>query len=76
MKKILLPLVVCSIFLAFSSSCKRCSTCSYTFRPNGAAADSTVETAQLCGSKQERTDYENSVKGDAAKVGGTVTCED
>ncbi len=75
MKKTLLLLVVCSVIAGFTSSCKRCSTCSYTYRPYGAAADSTVEVPQACGNKQERTTYENNVKADAAMVGGEVTCD-
>lgn len=75
MKKILLSIAVCSVVAIFSSSCKRCSTCSYTFRPAGTSADSTVDVAQLCGNKDERTAYENEVKADASKVGGTVTCD-
>lgn len=75
MKKTLLFLFVCSNIIIFSSSCKRCSTCSYTFRPYGTSADSTVEVAQTCGNKQERLAYENSVKADAALVGGVVDCK-
>ena len=75
MKKILLPLFVCASIIVLSSACKRCSTCSYTYRPYGTLADSTVEVAQSCGNKQDRTAYENSVKADAALVGGVVTCD-
>ena len=75
MKKIILPLLFCASIIALSSSCNKCSTCSYTYRPAGTAADSTVEVAQDCGNKQDRTAYENSVKADAALVGGVVTCD-
>jgi hypothetical protein len=75
MKRIILLVAVCGSAIVFTSSCRRCSTCSYTFKPNGTTVDSTISVPQVCGNKQDRDTYENSVKADAALVGGEVTCE-
>ncbi len=75
MKRIFLLLAICASAIVLTSSCQRCSTCSYTYKPFGSTIDSTIAVPQECGNKQDRETYENSVKADAALVGGEVTCE-
>ena len=75
MKRILLTLAICATVLTLATSCKKCVKCSYTFTPYGSTVDSTVTVAQECGRKEDRTAYENTVRADAALVGGVVTCD-
>ena len=75
MKRILIALSICTIMLTFTSSCKRCIECSYTYTPAGSTTDSTLSVAQKCGNKQDRETYENNVRADAALVGGVVKCD-
>ena len=76
MKKIFLVLTAFVGVALFTSSCKKCTTCSYTYRLPGTTSDSTITYAEQCGNKADNKNYENSVKADASNNGGTVTCKD
>ena len=75
MKKLLIISVLSVLALA-GTSCKRCLTCSYVYKPAGTSLDSTINVPQECGVAKNREAYENSVRSEAALVGGVVTCEE
>jgi hypothetical protein len=74
MKRIITLLsVVLFTFGAFSlQSCKKCSTCTYTYQVAGETKQFTYP--ELCGSKSDIDDYEQACSVAAAAVGGTCSC--
>jgi hypothetical protein len=72
-KKTLLILAVAFSGVLTLSSCEKCSTCSYSY--SIASQDSTVVMPEVCGSKKEVEEYENSAKAMAAANNGTISCE-
>lgn len=67
MKKVLLLAVVFSFGLSFTS-CKKCSTCTYT------AGGQTVTSPEVCGSSSEIDDYESQQEAAATAAGAQVNC--
>jgi hypothetical protein len=53
-------------------SCKKCTTCTYTYQLAGETK--TYTYPELCGSKSDIDDYENACVVAAAAVGGTCAC--
>jgi hypothetical protein len=72
MKKFLV-VVAAAAFVMTLPSCKKCSTCKYTYDLLG--TQTTYTYPELCGKKSEIETYENACKSGATLVGGTCTCE-
>ena len=72
MKKALLFFAVAAFSFTLPS-CKKCSTCSYTWG-TGASAQ-TVNNPEVCGKKKDVEAYEDACKASAALVSGTCNCE-
>lgn len=72
MKKFVVILAAAA-FMVSLPSCKKCSTCKYTYDLLG--TQTTTNIPEVCGKKSEVNDYEDACKASAALVSGTCTCE-
>jgi hypothetical protein len=72
MKKVLVVLAAAA-FVMTLPSCKKCSTCKYTYDVLGTTE--TVQLQEVCGKKSEVNDYEDACKASAAVFAGSCTCE-
>ena len=75
MKKILTVLLVAFFFVGMFSiqSCKKCTTCSYTYQVAGQPV-ATYNYPELCGNSSDINDYENTCAPAAAAYNNTCTC--
>ena len=75
MKKILFVLLIAFLFVgAFSmQSCKKCTTCSYTYQVVGQPV-ATYSYPELCGNSTDINNYEDVCHDAAAVYGNTCTC--
>lgn len=72
MKKFLVVLGA-AVFMLSLPSCKKCSTCKYTF--TSAGQTDTFTYPEQCGKKKDIEAYEDACKTGATLVGGTCTCD-
>lgn len=74
MKRLITLMCVVLFTLAGFSlqSCKKCSTCTYTYQVAGETK--TYTYPELCGSKNDIDDYEQACSEAAAAVGGSCSC--
>ncbi|MCX6225206.1 MAG: hypothetical protein NTV01_10755 [Bacteroidia bacterium] len=74
MKKIFALLIVASFFIGSVSlqSCKKCSTCTYTYSILG--INQTYSFPETCGKTSEIDAYIQACQDAAALVGGTCGC--
>jgi hypothetical protein len=72
MKKALVILAAATFIFALPS-CKKCSTCKYTYN-DGAGSSATFTYPEQCGKKKDIDNYETACKNAATLVGGTCTC--
>jgi len=74
MKKLFALLIVATFFVGSVSlqSCKKCSTCKYTYSIMGYTQ--TYDFPEQCGNKSDIDAYEQACKDAAAQVGGNCTC--
>jgi hypothetical protein len=77
MKQILSFLCVIFLFVgAFSfQSCKKCTTCSYTYQVAGQPI-ATYTYPELCGNSNDINDYKDVCAQAAAVYGNSCTCVD
>jgi len=62
---------------AFSTqSCKKCTTCSYTYQNPSGTDILTYAYPELCGNSSDIDDYKNACGVAAAAYGNTCTCVD
>jgi len=75
MKKVFIFLAFIAFLLspAIFQSCKKCSTCKYTYSIMGYS--NTYTYPEQCGKKSDIDAYEQACKDAAALVGGTCTCD-
>lgn len=73
MKKATLFVAVLAFAAMSFTSCKKCSTCKYTWDAGGTT--STYTYPEVCGKKSEVETYEKNAKAAATLVDGTVTCD-
>jgi len=74
MKKATIVLIAFFAIGALSfTSCKKCSTCKYTYTVMGYTQ--TYDFPEKCGSKSDIDAYEKACRDAAAVVGGTCTCD-
>ena len=74
MKKVSVILIALMVGVAFTfSSCKKCSTCKYTYDLLGVSQ--TYEYPEECGKKNDIDAYEQACKDAAALAGGSCTCD-
>jgi hypothetical protein len=75
MKKILTTLFIAFLFVgAFSiQSCKKCTTCSYTYQVAGQPI-ATYTYPELCGNNNEIDNYKNTCAQAAAAYGNSCNC--
>lgn len=73
MKNFLLPIAFVFLVVCGFSSCKKCSTCSYTFT-DAQGHEQTYEYAEACGSKKDIEAYEAEAAATALEFDGTATC--
>jgi len=75
MKKILTVLLIAFLFLgAFSiQSCKKCTTCSYTYQVAGQPV-ATYTYPEVCGNSGDIDDAENTCAAAAAIYGNVCSC--
>jgi hypothetical protein len=71
-KKLSLLFLAATVVFSFSS-CKKCSTCSYSYT-DADGKPVTMEIPEVCGKKSEIEEYEASAKTAAALYNGTATC--
>ena len=76
MKQILTVLILAILLMgAFSmGSCKKCATCSYTYKTAGGTELLTYTYPELCGYNSDINDYEDICATAAAAYGNTCTC--
>lgn len=72
MKKLVFA-VAAAAFLFTLPSCKKCSTCKYTF--NDGSGTSTYTYPEQCGNKKDIDAYEKACETGAASVGGSCSCD-
>jgi hypothetical protein len=72
MKKFLV-VVAAAAFVMSLPSCKKCSTCKYTYDVLG--TQTTYTYPEVCGKKSEVENYENTCKSAATLVGGSCSCD-
>jgi hypothetical protein len=72
MKKFVVVLAAAAFMVALPS-CKKCSTCKYTYTLAGAST--TYTYPEVCGKKSEVEDYEAACSAAATLVGGSCTCD-
>ncbi|MBL8011993.1 MAG: hypothetical protein JNJ64_15410 [Flavobacteriales bacterium] len=72
MKKFLIVLGAAA-FLVSMPSCKKCSTCKYTYSSGGTS--STYTYPEQCGNKKDIDAYEDACATAASAVGGSCTCD-
>lgn len=77
MKRILSVLFVAFLFAGTFSmtSCKKCTTCSYTYQVAGQPL-ATYNYPELCGNSSDINNYEDACAAAAAVYGNTCTCVD
>jgi len=77
MKKILTVLFVALLFAGSFSmlSCKKCTTCSYTYQLAGQDVV-TYNYPELCGNNNDIDDYKDVCSAAAAVYGNTCLCVD
>ncbi|HQW06713.1 MAG: hypothetical protein IPH05_02025 [Flavobacteriales bacterium] len=74
MKKFLV-FAAAAAFVFALPSCKKCSTCKYTYS-DGAGGTTTVTTGEACGKKKDIDAWESACKTSAALyTSGTCTCD-
>ncbi|HEY9115400.1 MAG TPA: hypothetical protein VIN10_11930 [Bacteroidales bacterium] len=75
MKKILTVLLIAFLFAgAFSiQSCRKCSTCTYTYEVVGQPV-ATYTYPELCGNSNDINNYEEACAQAAAAYGNTCNC--
>jgi hypothetical protein len=77
MKRIL-PFLFVAFFVAGAlsfQSCKKCTTCSYTYQVAGQDI-ATYTYPELCGNSNDIDNYENACAAAAAVYGNVCTCVD
>lgn len=76
MKRILTLLFVLFLFVGTLSiqSCKKCTTCTYTYQIFGQTE--TYSYPELCGSKSEINNYKDACAAAASNVSASCTCID
>lgn len=75
MKQILTLVSIVFLFVGAMSfqSCKKCTTCSYTYQLAGQDVV-TYTYPELCGNKSDIDDYENACAAAAAIYGNSCNC--
>lgn len=76
MKKFVTVLIMMLLFVGglYMSSCKKCTTCTYTYDVGGQQLSYTYP--ELCGNKSDIDDYEAVCAQAAAVYGNACTCVD
>lgn len=74
MKTLVKVIITMLVVLAFTQSCKKCTSCNYTYKSPSTQKDTTESFGEACGTPSDIDNYEKSCDQSARQYGAECRC--